>query len=122
VNQLTLRFPHQLSELQVLQTWFVERWVEIFCQCVSLELRRPLNPDDTKRDALDKELFHRSARLVLALELPTQGHVAALVINFADPFRGKPMFACILVVGDCRQLIILRHAEPREISNCPAFD
>jgi hypothetical protein len=32
------------------------------------------------------------------------------------------MFACILVVGDCRQLIILRHAEPREISNCPAFD
>jgi hypothetical protein len=96
--------------------------VEVFCQCISLELGRPSNPCDTERYALNKELFHCSARLVLALELPTQELVTSHVIDFADPFRGKPMFACILVVGECRQLIILRHAGSFEISNCPAFD
>jgi hypothetical protein len=105
---------------------------------MSLELGRPSNPCDTERYVLNKEFFHCSARFVLALELPTQDHVAALVINFADAFRGKPMSygvksclgcivwsgasACILVVSDCRQLIILRHAESFEISNCPPFD
>jgi hypothetical protein len=63
--------------------------VEVFRQCISSELGRPFNPDDTEGDALDKEAFHCSARLVLALELAMQVPVTAEVINFADPFNGR---------------------------------
>lgn len=66
--------------------------MEVFSHCIRLELGGPLNPHDAKRDALNKELLHCSARLVLALELPTQELVTWHVIAFADPFRGKSMF------------------------------
>jgi hypothetical protein len=92
VYQRTLRVLYELSELLVQWAWFVGRGMEVFSHCIRLEPGGPLNPHDAKRDALNKELLHLSARLVLAFELPTQELVAALVINFADPFRAKPMF------------------------------